>query len=74
MSISKPFDLEDIDEAEQCIHQRIRLTRVRQFLLEQNADEDLVAAIDLALEDNEQWAIKEVEDAIQSGLLKTGSG
>lgn len=73
MSKTKHFNLEDIDEAQTCIRQRQSLMKVRRFLLEHGAGEDLIDAVDLALEDNEQWAIEDVEDAIQSGLIKAGS-
>jgi hypothetical protein len=73
MSKIKHLDLEDIDEAQTCIRQRQSLMEVRRFLLEHDAGEDLIEAVDLALEDNEQWAIEDVEDAIQSGLIKAGS-
>jgi hypothetical protein len=72
MSKIKYLSLEDIDEAQTCIRQRQSLMEVRRFLLEHGAGEDLIEAVDLALEDNEQWAIEDVEDAIQSGLIKAG--
>src|SRR5690606_27961695 len=63
MSKIKHLNLDDIDEAQACIRQRQSLTEVRQFLLGHGASEDLIEAVDLAPEDNEQWAIEDVEDA-----------
>jgi hypothetical protein len=73
MSKEKHFNLEDIDEAQMCIRQRQLLMEVRRFLKVRGAGDDLIEAVDLALEDNEQWAIEDVEYAIQTGLIKAGS-
>ncbi|WP_409561753.1 hypothetical protein [Hyphomicrobium sp. MC8b] len=73
MKKAKHFSLQDIDEAQMCIRQRQLLMKVRRFLNKHEASEDFIEAVDQALEDNERWAIPDVEDALRSGLIKVGS-
>ncbi|MFA5957686.1 hypothetical protein [Hyphomicrobium sp.] len=73
MSKMEHLNLEDIEEAQICVHQRQLLFRVRQFLLEHSAGEELLEAVDQAMEDNEQWGVPEVEEAILDGRIKGGS-
>lgn len=73
MSKMEHLNLEDIEEAQICVHQRQLLLKVRQFLLEHSAGDDLLEAVDLAMEDNEQWGVPEVEEAILDGRIKGGS-
>lgn len=54
-------DFEDIEEAELAYRQRYLLNRVRTFLTEHEADDELVEAIDQALDDNDQWLSPEYE-------------
>ncbi len=61
---------EDVEEAEICIRQRQLLEKLRQFLLDHDADEALLEAVDQAAEDNEQWGVPSVEDAIRNGVIK----
>lgn len=73
MSKMEHLNLEDIEEAQICVHQRQLLLKVRQFFLEHSAGDDLLEAVDLAMEDNEQWGVPEVEEAILDGRIKGGS-
>lgn len=54
-------DFEDIEEAESAYRQRHLLNRVPVFLAEHEADEELVEAVDQALDDNDQWLSPEYE-------------
>lgn len=65
-------DIDDIEETEAAILQRLQLTRVRSFLLEHAAEEDLVETIDIAIEDIERWICTEIEAALQNGTLQPG--
>lgn len=46
---------DDVEEYRLARHMEEQLDRIREFLVEHGADEDMLAAIDQAMADNEQW-------------------
>ncbi|MER8438350.1 hypothetical protein NKH36_00105 [Mesorhizobium sp. M1312] len=65
--------LENLDEAEEAIAQRERLTRVKDFLVLQGAEEELVSAVEEAIDDIKQWIDPELEELIQRGGGRSGT-
>lgn len=66
------WNIQNIDEAEEALSQRERLKRVREFLLKNDADEELIEAIDIAVDDIESWVSKDIEAAFHDGTLRSG--
>jgi hypothetical protein len=66
-STSAP-DLDDIEETEFAILQRDRLNQVLDFLVAHDADDDLVEAVEQALEDNDRWLSTDTESFIEETL------
>ncbi|MER8836794.1 hypothetical protein [Mesorhizobium sp. M0909] len=65
--------LENLDEAEEAIAQRERLTRVKDFLVLQGAEEELVSAVEEAIDDIKQWIDPELEELIERGGGRSGT-
>jgi hypothetical protein len=65
------FNIADIQETREAIIQRDRLREVRRFLIEYDAENDLIEAVDIAIEDMESWIHPEIEKAC---LLKDYNG
>lgn len=55
---------DDIDDSEEAVAQRELLREVRQFLLDNDADEILVETIDVAIKDIESWIGTDIEAAL----------
>lgn len=55
---------DEIDETEEAIAQRELLMEIRQFLLDNDANELLVEAIDVAIQDIESWIGTDIEAAL----------
>lgn len=53
--------LEQIEETKEAIQQRARLRRIKDFLIDADADEELLLAIDIAIDDIERWISPEIE-------------
>ncbi len=66
-STSTP-DLDDIEETEFAILQRDRLNQVLDFLVAHDAADDLVEAVEQALEDNDRWLSTDTESFIEETL------
>lgn len=71
MNSNRP-DIDDIEETEDAILQRDRLNRVREFLLLNRGGQDLVEAIDIAIEDIERWINPTIEMALGTSLEYLG--
>jgi|GEM_PF-6405874 hypothetical protein len=63
--------IEDVDETEEAIFQCHQLNRIREFLLANEASQDLIDAIDEAIEDIESWISPEI--AFGNGTLQSGN-
>jgi hypothetical protein len=66
------WKIDDIDETQEAIFQRDQLMRVREFLVEHEAEQELIGSIDEALEDIERWISPAIEAALASGALQSG--
>lgn len=64
-------NLEDLDEAEFAIQQRELLNKAREFLIDHDADEELVEAINQAIDDNDHWIVPDHESYIGTALTST---
>jgi hypothetical protein len=64
-SYSKPklrtVSKRDLEEYQLARQQAKQLTRVREFLVQHEADEEMIYAIDQALEDNEFWYDRDLD-------------
>lgn len=67
------WKINDIDETEEAMSQRDQLKRVREFLLDNDADDDLVETIAVAIQDIEQHICPAIEAALQEGVLRPGN-
>lgn len=67
------WKINEIDETEEAISQRSQLMLVREFLLANDADDDLVDAIDVAIEDIEQHICPDIKAALEEGVLRRGN-
>jgi hypothetical protein len=65
--------IEDFHETEEAIFQRHQLNRIREFLLANEASEDLIDAIDEAIEDIESWISPEIATALGDGTPQSGN-
>lgn len=61
---SKQMKIDDIEETEEAIFQRHQLNRIREFLLANEAAQDLVDTIDIAIEDIERWISPAIETSL----------
>lgn len=66
------WKIDGIDETEEALTQRVRLKRVREFLLENEADDDLLETIDIAIDDINNWISSDIEAALDDGVLQPG--
>lgn len=71
MNANRP-DIDDIEETEDAILQRLQLRRVREFLLLNGGGQDLVESIDIAIEDIERWINPTIEMALGPALEHLG--
>ncbi|MBY8917365.1 hypothetical protein KUG85_05815 [Nitratireductor sp. L1-7-SE] len=69
----KNLSLEDIDDAEFVLWMHDQLTRVRDFLVHQNVDDEMISAMDQAILDNEQWLSIEVAATVLTSTTGSGS-
>lgn len=63
------WTIDDIEEIQEAIAQRELLKEVRQFLMDNCADEILVETIDVAIEDIENWIMPDMEAALVAGTF-----
>lgn len=70
---SSQVKINDIEETEDAIFQRLQLNLVREFLLAEGAPLDLVDAIDTAIEDIESWIDPSIEIAMGAALPRFSS-
>ncbi len=67
------IDLECLAETEDAMMQREGLRRVKEFLQERGADEELIDTIDIAVEDIERWICPKDEQVLLGCGGKIGS-
>lgn len=65
---SNQSKINDVEEAQDAIFQRHQLNRIRDFLLANEAAQDLVDTIDIAIEDIERWIDPTIEMVFGSAL------
>lgn len=70
---STTLTLEEIDDAEFSRWMRDQLTRVRDLLLSQGLDDEMISALDQAILDNEHWVSPEVEKTMLETAVRTGT-
>jgi hypothetical protein len=66
------FGLRDVEETEDAMRIREQLNRIRVFLVESEADDEMVDTVDHLIEDNERWISPEIEKDLLAGKLKGG--
>jgi hypothetical protein len=66
------FGLRDVEETEDVMRIREQLNRIRVFLVESDADDEMVDTVDYQIEDNERWISPEIEKDLLAGKLKGG--
>jgi hypothetical protein len=73
-SNTKPpvFELRDVEETETAMRIREQLNRIRVFLVEGDADEEMVDTVDYLTEDNERWISPEIEKELLADKLREG--
>ena len=64
-------DLRDLDETEFATEQREFLNKAREFMIDHDADEDLIEAITQAIDDNDRWICPEHESYIDNALTSS---
>lgn len=60
--------LEHIEEAELVAWMREQLARIKDFLIDHEADDEMISAIEQAIEDNEHWSDPDNQDRLQNTL------
>ncbi|MBB5045002.1 hypothetical protein [Shinella fusca] len=58
--------LEHIEDAELVAWMREQLARIKDFLIDHEADEEMISPIDRAIEDNENWSDPENYDLLNN--------
>jgi len=58
--------LEHIEDAELVAWMREQLARIKDFLIDHEADEEMISAIDQAIEDNANWSDPENCDLLNN--------
>lgn len=66
------FELRDVEETEDAMRIREQLNRIRVFLVENDADDEMVDTVDYLIEDNERWISPEIEKDLLGGKLEGG--
>jgi hypothetical protein len=66
------FGLRDADETEDAMRIREQLNRIRVFLVERDADDEMVDTVNYLIEDNESWISPEIEKGLLAGKLQGG--
>jgi hypothetical protein len=66
------FELRDVEETEDAMRIREQLNRIRVFLVENDADDEMVDTVDYLIEDNERWISPEIEKDLLAGKLEGG--
>jgi hypothetical protein len=66
------FELRDVEETEDAMRIREQLNRIRAFLVESDADDEMVDTVDYLIEDNERWISPEIQKDLLAGKLKGG--
>ncbi|RWN44691.1 MAG: hypothetical protein EOS03_23890 [Mesorhizobium sp.] len=69
MKIASSVRLDQLDEIEDAVWQKWQLIKVRAFLVNEEAEPDLVETIDIAIVDIDQWVDPEIERALLNGTL-----
>jgi hypothetical protein len=64
--------LEEIEEAETSLWVEQQLNRIRDFLAEHGADEEMLDVVDYLLEDNDFWIDPNIAKDLRSGKLRSG--
>lgn len=70
--LPRGFELQDVEETEDALRIREQLNRIRIFLLEGDADDEMVNTVDYLIEDNDRWISPEIEKDLLAGKLKGG--
>jgi hypothetical protein len=63
---------EDIEEAETTLWLGQQLDRIRGYLSEHGADDDMLIAVDYLLEENDRWLDPQIADDLRAGRLPSG--
>jgi hypothetical protein len=66
------IELRDVEETEDAMRIREQLNRIRVFLVENDADDEMVDTVDYLIEDNERWISPEIEKDLLTGKLERG--
>lgn len=64
--------LEDIDETETAPWVERQLRRIRVYLFERRADNEMLEALDMAIEANDFWVDPELAQDLRIGTLRSG--
>ena len=67
------FRLQNVEETEDALGIREQLNRIRVFLLEGDADDEMVDTVNYLIEDNERWINSEIEKELLEGKLQGGA-
>ncbi|TPJ27159.1 hypothetical protein [Mesorhizobium sp. B2-8-3] len=62
MKIGSSFRLDQLDEIEDAVWHKWQLIKVRQFLVNEEAEPDLVETIDIAIVDIDRWSIRRLSE------------
>jgi hypothetical protein len=71
--LPRGFELQDVEETEDALRIREQLNRVRVFLLECDADDEMVDTVDYLIEDNDRWISPKIEKDLLAGKLQGGA-
>ena len=71
-AFQRAFELRDVEETEDAMWVREQLKRIRAFLTEGDADEEMVDRVDYLIEDNERWISPAIEKELLAGKLQGG--
>jgi hypothetical protein len=71
--LPRGFELQDVEETEDALRIREQLNRIRVFLLEGDADDEMVDTVDYLIEDNDRWISPEIEKDLLAGKLRGGA-
>jgi hypothetical protein len=66
------FELRDVEETEDAMRIREQLNRIRGFLVERDADDEMVDTVNYLIEDHERWISPEIEKDLLAGKLQGG--
>lgn len=71
--LPRGFELQDVEETEDALRIREQLNRIRVFLLDGDADDEMVDTVDYLIEDNDRWISPEIEKDLLAGKLQGGA-